>query len=324
MQKVKAIMKKIFLLGFLFIFVVSACVSPAPQKTEDEFQVLAIESFLADIAQQVAGDRLTVQVLIPTGIDPHTFEPSPKDIVRMTDSKAIIINGAGFEAWLEKSYEPNLNNQIIIAASEGLETRDSHNEVQNTANAESHLDEADGHVHEEGDPHFWLDPNNVIRYVENIRNGLSQLDPPGEEQYTQNATAYIEQLKELDTWIRSEVNQIQPENRVLITNHESFGYFADRYGFEVLGTIIPSVTTGSSPSPQQLTELVNKIREKNAKAVFLEVGSNPQLANQLASETGVKVVENLYTHSLTDKNGNAPSYLQMMRWNTRLIVDALR
>ncbi len=324
MQKAKTIMKKIFFLGFLFILVVSACVSPAPQKSEDEFQVLAIESFLADIAQQVAGDRLTVQVLIPAGIDPHTFEPSPKDIVRMTDSKAIIINGAGFEAWLEKNYEPNLNNQIIIVASEGLETRDSHNEFQNTANAESHLVEADGHVHEEGDPHFWLDPYNVIRYVENIRNGLSQLDPPGEEQYTQNAAAYIEQLKELDIWIHSEVNQIQPENRVLITNHESFGYFADRYGFKVLGTIIPSVTTGSSPSPQQLTELVNKIREKNAKAVFLEVGSNPQLANQLASETGVKVVENLYTHSLTDENGNAPSYLQMMRWNTRLIVDALR
>lgn len=315
------------LLKIIFLpFLVSACFSPSPQKTEGELQVVAIESFLADITQQVAGDRLNIQSLIPQGVDPHTFEPSPRDIIKLTTSDAIIINGAGFEAWLDSDFNANLTDQIIITASEGLVSRTpslSEHTDDETVGEELAIEGAD-HSHEEGDPHFWLDPNNVIRYVENIRDGLILMDPDGEEVYRQNAQKYSEELWELDHWIMNEVRAIPPENKVIITNHESFGYFADRYGFKIIGTIIPGVSTGSSPSPRQLTGLVEEIKGNGVKVIFLESGSNPQLANQIASETGVNVVEDLYTHSITTDNGNAPSYIDMMRWNTRLIVEALR
>lgn len=307
-------------------FLVSACFSPSPQRPEGELQVVAIESFLADITQQVAGDRLIIQSLIPQGVDPHTFEPSPRDIIQLTTSDAIIINGAGFEAWLDSDFNANLTDQIIITASEGLMSRTpsiSEHTDDETIGEELAID-SPNHSHEEGDPHFWLDPNNVIRYVENIRDGLIQIDPDGEEVYRQNAQKYSEKLLELDHWIMNEVSVLPPENKVIITNHESFGYYADRYGFKIIGTIIPGVSTGSSPSPRQLTGLVEVIKGNGVKVIFLESGSNPQLANQIASETGVNVVEDLYTHSITTDNGNAPSYIDMMRWNTQLIVDALR
>ena len=315
-------MNRFFVIFVSLTLLITACTPQALVKTGDALQVIAIESFLGDIAQQVAGDRLSIQTLIPAGTDPHAFEPSPQDIVKLTNSKAIIINGAGFEAWLDSSYQSNLQQQLIIDASKGLTIREQ-NEAEHADGEEQSAGET-GHLHEEGDPHFWLDPTNVIRYVENIRDGLAQIDPAGKEQYSRNAAAYIEQLKELDVWIQSEVSAIPPEKRIMITNHESFGYFADRYGFRIIGTIIPSVTTGSSPSSQQLTDLITKMRENDAHVIFLETGSNPQLANQIASETGARVVEDLYIHSITAPDGNAPSYLDMMRWNTRLIVEALK
>jgi ABC-type Zn uptake system ZnuABC Zn-binding protein ZnuA len=181
-----------------------------------------------------------------------------------------------------------------------------------------------GHHHHEGDPHFWLDPLSVVKYVENIRDGLIATDPDGKDTYTQNATAYITQLNDLDGWIKQQVIAIPEERRLIVTNHESFGYFADRYGFTIIGTVIPSVSTGASPSAQQLARLVDHIRETGAIAIFLETGSNPKLAEQIAAETGIKVVSDLFTHSITDANGKAPTYIDMMKYNVNAIVEALK
>lgn len=137
---------------------------------------------------------------------------------------------------------------------------------------------AGGHHHHEGDPHFWLDPLSIVKYVENIRDGLIAADPNGKDIYTQNAAAYITQLNDLNGWIEQQVSVIPVERRMIVTNHESFGYFADRYGFKIIGTIIPSVSTGSSPSAQQMARLVDHISETGAIAIFLETGSNPNLA----------------------------------------------
>ncbi len=180
------------------------------------------------------------------------------------------------------------------------------------------------HHHHEGDPHFWLDPNNVIKYVENIRDGLILADPSGKDVYIQNAAAYITKLNDLDSWINEQVSVIPEERRMIVTNHESFGYFADRYGFQIIGTIIPSVSTGASPSAQQMARLVDHIRETGAIAIFLETGSNPQLAEQIAAETGIKVVSKLYTHSITEASGEAPTYIDMMKYNVQTIVEALK
>ncbi len=286
-------------------------VSPAPP--EAGLRVLAVETFLADIAQNVAGDRLQVEALLPIMADLHSFEPTPNDVTRIARSDVLIINGGGLEDALMKLVQQADGKRLIIEASAGLASRTA-----------SEAELAGEHEEHEGDPHFWLDPNYVIRYVENIRDGLSQADPDGAAVYTANAEAYIQQLKELDRWIAAQVAEIPEERRLLVTDHESFGYFADRYGFRIIGAVVPSFSTGASPSAQQLARLVEQIKATRVPAIFLEAGSNPQLAEQIAQETGAKVVAKLYTESLTDANGPAPTYIAMMRYNTRVIVEALR
>ncbi|MCS7288094.1 MAG: metal ABC transporter substrate-binding protein [Roseiflexus sp.] len=432
----------------------------SPTALAPAIRVLATQSFLADIAQNVAGDRLTVEALIPLGVDPHIFEPTPADVRKVADSDVLIVNGAGFEAFLERLLENASGERLVIEASQGLTSRTARegeiavmspeeltdvlcveaadlflSAKEITAGADqtsavelvAHKEEdhahdhdhsgtfwqvalnrqADGtytgflkwnaeggeiavavsggalamtsiesgkaveaeetltlacsgltramimdvekgeyllalsglrepkatlmitmpgghHHHDEGDPHFWLDPTKVVTYVANIRDGLMRVDPAGAEVYRTNAERYIAQLNELDRFIAAEVAKIPEANRKLVTNHESFGYFADRYGFRIIGTIVPSVSTGASPSAQQLARLIERVREAAVKVIFLETGANPQLAEQLARETGIRVVSDLYTHSLSDANGPAPTYLDMMRYNVKRIVEALQ
>jgi manganese/iron transport system substrate-binding protein len=183
---------------------------------------------------------------------------------------------------------------------------------------------AAGHHHHDGDPHYWLDPISAIQYVNNIRDGLIKADPDGKEIYATNAENYVAKLKELDADLRKQADTIPAEKRLIVTNHESFGYFADRYGFKIIGTIVPSVSTGATPSAQQLARLVDHIKSSGASSIFLETGTNPQLADQIARETGVKVVTELYTHSITPPDGKAPTYIDMMKYNMNTIVENLK
>jgi ABC-type Zn uptake system ZnuABC Zn-binding protein ZnuA len=290
---------------------IAACTTPpipADATPKTSLRVLAAETFLADIAQNIAGTRAHVDALIPVGVDPHGFEPTPTDVRKVADSQVLIVSGAGFEEFLTRLLANAGGKRIVIEASAGLKSRTpTGNEIRDPDH--------------QGDPHFWLDPNNVIKYVENIRDGLTQADPAGAVAYKANAEAYSAQLKILDTWIAEQVKTIPPERRLLITNHESLGYFADRYSFKIVGTIIPSVSSDASPSAQQLAALVNQIKAAKAPAIFLETGANAQLAKQIAQETGVKVVTELATHSTAIV---APSYIGMMEHNTSTIVNALR
>lgn len=302
-------------------FLLSACQpgvltpQPAADNPQPVIRVLAVETFLAEIAQNVAGDRVEVNSLVPLGMDPHAFEPTPQDVAKIAESDVLILNGAGFEEWAAKTLENAGGERLVIEASAGLTSRA--------------IPEGEGAVlspeeKAHGDPHFWLDPQNVIHYVENIRDGLSAADPQWKDTYARNATAYITRLNELDTWIKQQVSVIPADRRLIVTNHESFGYFADRYGFTVVGTVIPSVTTGASPSAQELAHLVDRIRATGATAIFIETGANSKLADQIAQETGVKVVSDLYTHSITAPGGNAPTYIDMMTYNVNAIVHALK
>lgn len=307
--------KTIFRAAFAVALLLAGCAPAAPASpmasANGAPKVVAVETFLADIAQNVAGERLQVSALIPIGLDPHEFEPTPQDVVKISQSQVLIVNGAGFEGWLNRVLDNAGGQRTVIEATHGLTMRTPQpGEVQD--------------AHGEGDPHFWLDPNNVIQYVENIRDGLAQADPQGKAVYEQNAAAYITQLKDLDAWIRDQVAQIPAGRRLLVTNHESLGYFADRYGFTIVGSIIPSVSSSASPSAQQMADLVNKIKQSGAPAIFLETGTNPQLADQVAAETGAKVVTGLFTHSVTAADGAAPTYLAMIRFNVSAIVDALK
>ncbi|MBI5301565.1 MAG: zinc ABC transporter substrate-binding protein [Chloroflexi bacterium] len=421
-------------------------VAPTPTSAKSNLNVLATETFIADIAQNVAGERVKVSALLPIGVDPHAFEPTPNDVKRVADSNILIANGAGFEDFLDKLLKNAGGSRTLIEAATGLTSRKpkesespamsdadiadaicanvgnekpqaalsgkaannatalpaqegafdvaltkqadgtfagyvkfkAHDEGDNhiaiaagkiaisaakdnqklaieksvalkcgglvqgnivelehdteyvlaltgfkTDKARLAIGSLGGHQHA-GDPHFWFDPNYVVQYVENIRDGLSKADPAGAPTYATNATAYIAKLKQLDQSIAEQVKVLPVERRLLVTDHDTFGYFADRYGFRVVGMIVPSVSTGASPSAQQVARLVQQIKAARAKAIFLEASTSPQLAQQIAKETGAKVVAGLHTHSITDANGTAPNYLAMMQFNVKLIVDSLK
>ncbi len=306
-------MKKTHLLVLILLVTLplAACQPAQPAPEDGTLKVLAVESFLADLTRQVAGERLTVDTLIPAGLDPHAFEPAPQDVARIASSQVLVVNGAGLEEWLDEVLQNAGGERLVIEASAGVPVR------------VTSADEAGAHAGEV-DPHLWLDPQNAALYVENIRDGLIRADPQGEAVYAQNAAAYLDQLAGLDAWIQAQVAQIPPERRLLVTNHESFGYFATRYGFTLVGAVIPSASSSASPSAQQLAGLVDQIRQSGAPAIFLETGTNSQLAEQVARETGAKVVTGLFTHSITEPGGPAPSYLAMMRYNVTAIVEALK
>jgi len=311
----KKIINSIIIMMTITALFLTACGS-TPQSSDSALSVLASTSFLADIAQNVAGDRITVDSLLPIGSDPHAYQAAPSDVAKIDESNLLILNGVEYEHFIEALLENAGGERIIVEAAAGLEAHP----------AEEHADEAEagtGHDHEAGDPHMWLDPNLVITYVENIRDGLIEVDPEGAETYTANADVYIAQLKNLDKWIVEQVNAIPAERRLLVTNHEAVGYFAERYGFEVVGAVVPSLSTDAGTSAKEMAALIEQIKAAGAPAIFLGEVENPDLANQIADETGVKVVDNLHLESLTDGDP-AATYIDMMKHNVTQIVNALK
>ena len=264
--------------------------------------VLTTTTILADVARNVTGDRLTVGSLLPPGIDPHSYQPVPQDAAKIKDSNVLVFHGGEYERFLNGLLETAGGPGRMVEASRGVRFRSG----------------ADG-----VDPHVWLDPTNVIVYVDNIREGLTEFDPDGAEIYQTNASTYIDQLAELDVWINEQVAQIQPQHRVLVTNHESLGYFAERYGFTVVGAVMPSFSSDSSPSAQQMAGLIEQIKIHEALAVFLDASDNPDLAKQIAAETDIKVIRDLHLESLT-QGDPASTYIDMMRDNVTKIVQALQ
>ena len=164
----------------------------------------------------------------------------------------------------------------------------------------------------------------VKTYVTTIRDAFKKADPAGAATYDANAAAYSKRLDELDAWIKRQVATVPAADRLLVMNHASHGYYADRYGFSVVGTVIPGVGTGETPTAKQLSDLTAAIRTSGAKAIFVEIEENPKLAEQIAAETGITVVDDLRDHSLSSPDGVAPTYIDMMRFDTQRIVEALR
>ncbi len=293
-------LRKLFLT--LALAALTACSSPASSRTSGLLAVSTTTSILGDVARQIGGSRVDVHVLLPVGADPHAYEPRPQDMAALSDADVVLVNGLGFEATLKPLLE-NAGN--VIVASEGIEALP--------------LAEEGGGL----DPHVWQDPNNVIVWARNIRDAFAKADPSHADEYKTNADAYIKELTALDAWIKEQAAQIPEANRKLVTDHEDFNYFAARYGFEQVGAVIPSVSTGSAPSAQELAALEDAIRAGGVKAVFVGSTVSPDLSRRVAEDTGVRLVF-LFTDSLSAPGGGAESYLAFMRYNVNAIVEALR
>lgn len=290
---------------FLLLLLVTACTPASSTDRGTGPVILASTTFLADMAQNVAGERVDVQSLLPIGVDPHAYQASPADVAKIAESNVLIVNGLEYEHFLEVLLENAGGERMLIEATAGLSPMQ------------------DAELEHGVNPHMWLDPNRVITYVENIRDGFIEADPNGEDVYRANAENYIMQLKELDAWILEQVNSVPAEKRLLVTNHEAFAYFADRYGFTLIGTVLPGMSTDAAPSAKEMAGLIDQIESTGAPAIFLGEVENPALAQQIADETGVKIVDDLYLESLTD-GGPAPTYIEMMKHNVTRIVEALK
>ena len=318
----KNIFNSIAMIGIAAALVLAGC-GPASQNTEDTFSVLASTSFLADMAQNVAGDRVQVASLLPVGADPHAYQAAPSDVSKIAESDVLILNGLEYEHFIEPLLENAGGERLVIEATAGLTPNELEHEEGEGEEHAGETEAGEGGVHEAGDPHMWLDANRATRYVENIRDGLIKADPEGEEIYRANAAAYIEQLIALDIWIWEQVQTIPAERRLLVTNHEAMGYFAEHYNFTIVGSILPSFSSEAGASAQEITNAIEAIRAAGAPAIFLGEVENTDLANQIAAETGVKVVDSLYLESLTD-GAPAPTYIDMMKHNVNQIVNALK
>jgi ABC-type Zn uptake system ZnuABC Zn-binding protein ZnuA len=217
-------------------------------------------------------------------------------------------------------------NGTLIHVAEGIKVLEfaahEHEGDEHAHEDEDHKAE-DEHEHEGVDPHTWTDPNNVIVWTQNIASALSKADPANAATYQANADAYVEELRELDTWIRTQVESIPVEQRELVTDHASFGYFADEYGFEQVGLVVASLSTNASPSAKELAQLIDAIQEHDVPAIFVGTTVNPTLAEQVAGDTDSLVVF-LYTGSLSEPGGEADSYMDFMKYNVMAIVEALR
>jgi ABC-type Zn uptake system ZnuABC Zn-binding protein ZnuA len=258
-------------------------------------QVLTTTTILADMAKQVAGDRMTVGSIVPAGAHVEEYEPRPDDARRMSEARLVITNGLDLDKWVEPLLRNAKSGTPVVTVTEGLPDID-------------------------GNPHMWFDPALARQYLEKMRDALIALDPSGKDSYTASAKKYSDQLVSLEAELKAKVATIPQDRRKLVTSHDAFPYFAKAFGFEIVGFAQPE--PGKPPSAGELAELVEKVKAANVPAIFSEVGGSPQLAETVAKETGAKVVTDLPTDSLLDKP--ADSYVGLMRVVVDKIVAALK
>ncbi len=302
----------LLLAGLFFLSGLNRFVSADQTKV---LNVLATNSILDDAVRQVAGDFVNVKVLVGPNGDPHTFEPTPQDNVLLKNAQIIFENSLYLEPWMDKLYKASQSQARRVRVTDGIkliEKKDGH-------------DDADEHKHFEFDPHVWHDVKNMDVMVVAVRDALIKEDPQHAAGYQKNAQHYLSKLTELDRWITEQVSMIPEDNRQLVTSHDTFSYFARRYGFKIVGAVVDSATTeAADPSALKIADLVKKIKSANVKAVFIENVANPQMVQAVASEAGVKVAPFLYSDALGEKGSAGENYIEMMRYNVRTIVEALK
>ncbi len=296
-------MKKI-----LFAFVAALFIAPNTSVanldcSDPKIKVVASFSILADIVKNVGGEKVTIQSIVGPNGDAHVFEPRPDDIKLINDADIVFTNGMGFEGWIDRLIKASGFKGPVIISTENIHPR---------LVFEGKLIE---------DPHAWHSISNIKIYIYNITKALKDLDSENAGYYEKNAQNYIEKLNDLDREIRTVVDQIPPPKRKVITAHDAFGYFGNTYGIQFLAPI--GTSTGCEARVKNIISLIKQIKEYGVKTIFVENVTNPKIIQQISRETGAKIGDPLYSDALSEPSGPAASYFDMMRYNSKQLIDSM-
>jgi zinc/manganese transport system substrate-binding protein len=288
------------------------------ENGNDQLSVVVTTNILGDVVGDLAGEDARVEILIEGGTDPHEFSPSASQAAKINSADLVVANGLDLEAGLIDLLDAALaeGTQVLYLA----ERLDPLPFAAHADEDDDHADEDDDHA--DLDPHFWLDPLRMADGVVLIAEALSDLQP--EAAWDERAADLRQELEHLHTELETKLEEVPAERRKLVTNHHSLGYFADRYGFEVVSTVIPGGSTMGEPSASDLAELVDTLEREDIRAIFTETTSPSTLADAVAAELGDSVrIYDLYTGSLGEPGSGADTYAGMMRTNVDTIVEAL-
>lgn len=281
-----------------------------------KLEVVASFSILGDIAANVGGERIALTTLVGPNEDAHAYEPKPADAVVMTKAKVVLVNGLGFEGFMERLAKNAGASASVVEVSKGVET------IKPSGGGHDHHEgEEAGHDHGALDPHAFQSVPNVRKYVAAIAEAFCAADQSGCEIYKTNAASYDQKLATLDSDIRATVASLPEAKRTIITSHDAFGYFAHEYGITFLAP--EGVSTESEASASEVAKLIDQIREDKASAMFVENISDPRLVQQISDETGIKVGGTLYSDALSKSDAGAATYIDMMRYNITTIAGAI-
>jgi ABC-type Zn uptake system ZnuABC Zn-binding protein ZnuA len=273
----------------------------------ERLQVVATTTPVQDFVRVIGGDKVAMTGILKPGVDAHEFEPSPADLDAIARADVVVANGVGLEKWLDDTIKSAGFSGPVVDASKGVPLRQG-------VGAEAG----------ELDPHIWHNPRNAKVMVGNIAEALAAADPADAATYRANLAAYTSQLDALDADIARRIDGLA--NRKLVTNHDAFGYYIDRYGLELVGSVIPSFDTSAELSGRDIRDLVAKIKATGVKAIFSETSLPPRAAETIGREAGVRVVvgaDALYGDALGPPGSDGDTYLKMIRHNTATIVSNL-
>lgn len=288
------------------LLILYACpASAAPAK----LQVLASFSIIEDIAKQVGGEHVEVTSLIPRNTDPHNFEPTPADVKKVKQADVIIINGLGFEPWMERLKEASKTKADII-------------EATFTVKALPSDEKDDDHDHGAMNPHAWHSFENGAIYARNIANAFAAKDPHHANYYSERLIGYLARMEELKSELQQKIVLIPSVSRRFAVTHNTFAYYAKAYNFTIISP--QGLSTESEPSAMDVANVIKDIRANGIRAIFTENTARNALMEEIAREAGATIGGKLYTDALSEPNGEAGTYFAMMRYNTEKICDALK
>jgi zinc/manganese transport system substrate-binding protein len=310
-----SVWQKVCFRRFLLILVgLAAAASILPASAQQEatkLKVVATFSILGDFARNVGGDRVDVTTLVHPNGDVHVYTPTTADAEAIRNAGLVIVNGLGLEGWLPRLVESSGGHATTVVATHGIVPR------KVAAGEILSRDRGAGSL----DPHAWQSVANAEIYVVNIRDAMVAADRANAATYKANTSAYLAKLETLDRDVRKALALIPVERRRVISTHNAFGYFAAAYDITFVAP--QGVSTETEPSARDIATIITQIKKEKIPAVFLENISDPRLMRQIASETGAAIGGTLYSDSLTAKDGEAPSYIEMVRHNIRTIASAL-